>query len=267
MNDIEKENVSGAAGRSSISAWPLQVLPHYPAIPPPLDIPLTSLPDHSCPYLPGRVAGDRAIWAGSAPAAVYEKFMDAGFRRSGKLLYQPACRGCRDCLSIRVPLQRFQPNKSQRRCVRRNADLVISHDAPRCSDEKFALYCKYVSGWHGRTDVEGPAGFESFLYHSPLESTIEFEYRCPDSRLLAVGICDLCPSVLSSVYLYFDPTESQRGLGTFAALHEIAFARQQSLQYYYLGYWVRNCRSMEYKQNFGPNEVLCGDGIWRPGMI
>jgi leucyl-tRNA---protein transferase len=241
----------------------LPVYSHYPAIPPPLDISLAWLPEHPCPYLPGYVAVDRAIWAGSVPSAIYEGFMDAGFRRSGKLLYQPACRGCRACASIRVPVAEFKPDKAQRRCARRNADLRVTHGAPHYSAEKFALYRKYLVDWHHRQDVESPTAFQSFLYDSPLESTLEFEYRDPAGRLLAAGICDLCPSVLSSVYLYFDPAEARRGLGTFAALHEIQFAAERGLGYYYLGYWVAGCRAMEYKSNFRPNEILQPDGVWR----
>lgn len=257
-SDVGLKDPEAGAARS------LPVLSHYPAIRPPIQIPLAWLPEHPCPYLPGRWATDRAIWAGAVPAAVYEQFMDAGFRRSGKLLYQPACRGCRACASIRIPVPAYRPDKSQRRCARRNADLQVTHGPPQCSAEKFELYRKYLVHWHERQDVESPAAFESFLYDSPLETTLEFEYRDPAGRLLAVGICDMCPSVLSSVYLYFDPSESRRGLGTFAAMHEIEFAARRGLSHYYLGYWVENCGAMEYKSNFRPNEVLHPDGVWRP---
>lgn len=243
---------------------PLPLFSHYPAIPPPLKLSLTALPEHPCPYLPGRMATDRAIWAGSMPPEIYQQFMDAGFRRSGKLLYQPACSGCRACISIRVPVAAFRPNKSQRRCARRNSDLRITRQRLAFSEEKFELYRKYLVEWHQRQDVEGPAAFKSFLYDSPLESTLEFEYRDGRGRLVAVGICDLCPAVLSSVYLYFDPAESRRGLGTFAALHEIEFARQRGLRHYYLGFWVEACGAMAYKRNFVPNEILHPDGAWRP---
>lgn len=209
------------------------------------------------------MAEDRGVWAPSVRPALYQQFMDAGFRRSGKLLYQPACRGCRACLSIRVPVAEFRPDKSQRRCARRNADLRITHAPPALSQEKLSLYEKYVRLWHGREEPNAVEGLESFLYESPLATTMESEYRDPAGRLLAVGICDLCPSVLSSVYLFFDPDEARRGLGTFAVLSEIAFAAERKLAYYYLGYWVQQCRAMEYKANFRPNQVLQPDGVWR----
>jgi arginyl-tRNA--protein-N-Asp/Glu arginylyltransferase len=243
---------------------PVQLSCAYPALPAPVDVSLVTLPEHPCPYLPDRIAEDRAIWASAMPSGLYKQFMDAGFRRSGHLVYQPVCRGCRACLSIRVPVREFRPDKSQRRCERRNSDLLVTQQRPVFSEEKFALYEKYIRQWHGRADLEGESAFEAFLYDSPLQSTIEFEYREPSSsRLIAVGICDRCPEALSSVYFYFDPELRSRGLGTFGAVREIRFAAENGLPYYYLGYWVKGCGAMEYKRNFRSNEVLQSDGVWR----
>jgi arginine-tRNA-protein transferase len=191
--------------------------------------------------------------------------MDAGFRRSGKLLYQPACQGCRACQPIRVPVERFKPSKSQRRCIRRNADLRVTANEPRASDEKFDLYRRYVAGRFGRQareDEDGRESFERFLYDSPVQ-TLEFCYRDPAGRLLAVGICDVCAESLSSVYFYYDPGEARRGLGNFGAVYEIETAGKLGIPYYYLGYWVSGCGAMKYKADFHPNEILYSDGVWR----
>ena len=252
-----------SSSQSPIANRRAQILSHYPAIPPPIDVRLVSLPEHPCPYLPGRTAGDRALWANQITPEAYEKFMDAGFRRSGKLVYQPACRGCRECRPIRLAVADFRPDKSQRRCAHKNGDLRISHALPKATEEKLQMYQRYLRDWHGRTDVEDSTAFTSFLYESPLNTTVEFEYRDPSSRLLAVGICDVCPRSLSSVYFYFDPAEARRGLGTFGILCEIGFAAARGLPCYYLGYWVRGCAKMQYKNAFRPNELLDGDGVWR----
>jgi len=259
----ETPSVAGSS-KSQIANRKSQILSHYPALPPPINVPLAWLPDHPCPYLPGRTVSDRVIWAGSMAPGTYEQFMDAGFRRSGKLVYQPACRGCRACRPIRIRVADFRPDKSQRRCARGNADLRVTHAPPVASSEKLEMYQRYLHDWHGREDVEDSSAFASFLYDSPLNTTVEFEYRDASSRLLAVGICDACPQSLSSVYFYFDPDESHRGLGTFGILCEIDFAAARGLRYYYLGYWVTGCQKMEYKSAFRPNEVLDGDGVWRP---
>ena len=245
---------------------PPQTFSHYPAAPPPVKVRLVTVGDQPCSYLPGRVSESRAAWADDIPGALYHRFMDAGFRRSGRLLYQPACRGCRACQSIRVPVANFQPSKSQRRSRRRNADLAVDIGEPLATDEKFDLYRRYLAGRFEREAGEdgGRESFERFLYDSPVQS-LEFCYRDPSGALLAVGICDVCAESLSSVYFYYDPAEGRRGLGTFGAVYEIEAAARLGIPYYYLGFWVSGCAAMEYKSGFRPNQVLCPDGVWRPG--
>src|SRR5688500_15078780 len=115
----------------------------YPALSPPVKVSLVTLPAHPCPYLPGRMSRSRAFWGGRVDPGVYHKLMDANFRRSGRLVYQPVCRGCRACQSIRVPVAAFKPDKSQRRCRRKNEDLVVTVGEPQATDEKFELYRRY----------------------------------------------------------------------------------------------------------------------------
>jgi arginine-tRNA-protein transferase len=207
----------------------------------------------------------RGFASGDIPGGIYHQFMDAGFRRSGRLVYQPVCNGCRECVSLRVPVTTFTPSKSQRRCLRRNYDLQITGGEPSPDEEKFALYQRYMTQWHGRADeVEAPDAWETylaFLYDSPVQS-LEFCYRNAAGQLLAVGICDVCSQSMSSVYFYHEPLESRRGLGIFGALYEIEFARREGIAFYYLGYWVRGCAAMEYKANFRPCEILRPDGTW-----
>jgi arginine-tRNA-protein transferase len=243
-----------------------QTFSHYPAIPPPLRLRLSTLPLHDCPYLPPRFARNRAFLAEDMLPETYDRFMDAGFRRSGRVIYQPVCGGCRACVPIRVPVETFRPSKSQRRCWRRNRDLTVSIDDAQTGDEEaFALYLRYVTQWHeGRASGTSRADFIGFLYDSPVH-TLEFKYRDAAGRLQGVGICDLSPRALSSVYFYFEPSEHHRRLGTFGALYEIAHARRLGLGHYYLGYWIAGCGSMSYKAGFRPFELLCGDGVWRPG--
>jgi arginine-tRNA-protein transferase len=194
---------------------------------------------------------------------VYHGFMDAGFRRSGKVFYQPVCRGCRECVPIRVPTDRFTPSKSQRRVVRRNADLTISTGPAEATEEKYDLYRRYQSARHDREPGEdGPDAFRSFLYDSPVD-TVEFQYRTPDHRLVAVGITDVCRRSLSSVYFYFDPSESARSLGIFGAISEIEWARNFEIPDYYLGFYVKNSAKMKYKVSFLPSELLTSCGVWK----
>lgn len=204
----------------------------------------------------------RAFWINRLPAGAYRAFMDANFRRSGRMIYQPTCDACRACRQLRVVVDEFAASASQRRCGRKNAELRVTFARPVLTDEKIDLYGKYLHHWHGRPDEGGANNLGPFLYDSPTD-TLEFEYRAPKTdALLAVGICDVSPTSLSSVYFYFDPAHASRGLGTFGALHEIAFARERGIPYYYLGYWIKDCARMNYKARFLPHDVLKAGGGW-----
>lgn len=229
---------------------------------PPVDIRLTVLGDVPCPYLPGQVETIRAVMASGIDGATYRAFMDVGFRRSGRMLYQPVCRACNACVPLRVLTEEFAPTKSQRRVQRKNNDLTIDVGRPELTDEKFALYARYVHDWHARPEEADIEAMRTFLYDSPTD-TLEFTYRDAAGKLLAVGICDLSPTSLSSVYFYFDPAEAKRSLGTYGALAELDWCRQRGLPHYYLGYWIADCQAMAYKAGYTPHEILGADGVWR----
>jgi leucyl-tRNA---protein transferase len=194
-------------------------------------------------------------------AATYQALMDLGFRRSGKLVYRPACEGCRECVPIRVPVDRFRLSRSQRRVWRRNQDVHVAVGEPRSSDEKWRMYVEYLRQRHDGTMSESREDFQEFLY-AAVTDTLEMVYRAGD-RIVAVGIVDACPGCLSSVYFYFGPAQSRRSLGTFGALCEIAECRRRGLAYWYAGYYVRECAAMNYKADFRPYELLGPDGLWR----
>ena len=178
-------------------------MPNPPALSPPARVRLTTLPDVACPYLPGRVETLRAVLASRIDGPTYHAFLDANFRRSGRMIYQPVCRECRECRSLRVPTATFTPTASQRRVARKNAGLQISVDRPVLTDEKIDLYARYVAGRHDKPGDADAAGLRQFLYESPTD-TLEFVYH-DAGRVIGVGICDASPLSLSSVYFYFDP--------------------------------------------------------------
>lgn len=170
-------------------------------------------------------------------------------------------------MPIRVPVQDFAASRSQRRVLRRNEDIRVTIDAPQANDEKWRLYRAYRCWQHDDPECDEREDFEEFLYRSPLEEsgrtrTLEMSYWIGE-RLAAVGIVDACPSALSSVYVYFDPIHAQRSLGVFSALREIEECRRRGLAYWYIGYYVRECRRMNYKAQYRPYELLGADGVWR----
>lgn len=96
-----------------------------------------------------------------------------------------------------------------------------------------------------------PEGFGSFHYQYYLDGVI-----------IAVGVIDILPECVSSVYFYYDPDYSFLSLGTYASLREIALVRELSktsvqLTNYYLGFYIPTCPKMRYKANVKPSYLLC----------
>lgn len=213
-----------------------------------------------CPYLPGRLSRSEAYQVDQLDGALYERLLARGFRRSGRVVYRPRCRGCQECRQLRVRVQDFAPTRSMRRVARRNADVRITAGSPEATEEKFALFHAYLSDRHDESMERTFKAFTGFLYDSPTD-TLEFSYWLGE-RLIGVSIVDRCPGGLSSVYMYFDPCHGRRSLGTFSVLKEIDYCREQGLAYYYLGFYVSGSKTMSYKARFRHNQILVASDRW-----
>ncbi|MHC5108665.1 MAG: arginyltransferase [Planctomycetota bacterium] len=213
-----------------------------------------------CPYLPDRTSRSEVYSADGLTPELYEALMAFGFRRSGQIVYRPVCEGCRECRQLRVPVCSFVPTKSMRRAWRRNADTRVEIRPPLATEEKFQLFRRYLDYQHDSTMARTYESFRDFLYYAPMES-MEFSYFLRN-RLAAVSIADVCPNGLSSVYVFFDPELGKRSLGIYSALWEIDYCKKNNLDYYYLGFYVAQSKTMSYKARFRPNEVVADEGRW-----
>ncbi|RME35281.1 MAG: arginyltransferase, partial [Gammaproteobacteria bacterium] len=176
-------------------------------------------------------------------------------------VYRPQCEGCRACVPVRVPVERFRPDRRQRRCLRANADLEITERGPEFDPEHFALFERYLAARHAGGGMDQPTR-EDYLgfIRADWSDTLLYEFRLKD-RLLAVAVVDRLPDALSAVYTFFEPAGSRRGLGRHAVLSEIRLAREAHLKWLYLGYWISGCAKMRYKNEYRPLEYL-GPGGW-----
>lgn len=212
---------------------------------------------HSCSYLPEEQATTLFLDP-SQPmdASVYADLSEMGFRRSGDHLYRPHCQHCNACVPARIPANSFIPTRAQRRILKRNADLDIIGCVPRFTDEYFELYRRYIEQRHADGDMYPPSReqFSTFLVRDlPFCRFFEFRLR---GQLVAVAVTDLLPNGLSAVYTFYEPDEERRSLGRFAILWQVAEATRLTLDAVYLGYWIKNCKKMNYKTQYRPIELL-----------
>ncbi len=215
--------------------------------------------EHSCSYL-DRMART-AFLDPEYPVTneIYSALLRKGMRRSGDFIYQPACPGCAACQSLRIPVQRFRPSRSQRRCWQRNQDVRFVSRPPSFDAEHFRLYHRYLAARHPGSGMDDPQPerYMEFLT-ARWATTVFYELRL-GSELIGVAVTDVVTDGLSAVYTFFSPDLPDRGLGTLAILWQIREAERLGLPHVYLGYWIAEAATMRYKTRFRPAEVYRGD--------
>jgi leucyl-tRNA---protein transferase len=214
---------------------------------------------HACGYFGERTSQNLVIDPASPHLPqIYDAALARGYRRAGGHVYHPRCPRCHACVPARIPVARFRASRTQRRCMSRNADLQFQLETAGFTEERFALYRRYLELRHpgGGMDDPDPEDFSRFLF-TGWSPTAFLELR-HEGRLLAVAVTDITPRGLSAVYTFYDPSEEDRGLGTYAILRQIEVARERGLSHLYLGYWIANHPKMDYKARFRPLEVLEG---------
>ncbi|RKQ96338.1 arginine-tRNA-protein transferase [Kushneria sinocarnis] len=221
--------------------------------------------EHDCGYLDGHRATSLVLDpAHPLDRHTHDALLERGFRRSGGHLYTPYCRACSACIPVRVPVEAFSPDRTQRRLMQRNS-ILTAHEGPALfHHEHYALYDRYIRARHAQGAMYPPDQdqYRNFLtLGHDWARLVEFRHH---DELVAVAAMDRLEHGLSAVYTFFSPApEWQRhSLGSWAILWQIMHARALGLPHVYLGYWIRQSRKMRYKANFQPLEYLRG-GHWQ----
>ena len=238
---------------AALSATPSQWLRLY-----------TSAP-YGCSYLATEKARMQVLDPqATADTTIYAKLIEQGFRRSGLSIYRPACAHCQRCLPLRVPVDRFTPNRSQRRAIQQHAALQVRLLPLVFQPEHYALYQQYQQQRHAdcvadNAPENGEQEYRDFILASPVDSFLA-EFRTPAGQLKIVALTDCLPRALSAVYTFY-ANNPGASYGTYAILWQIAQARYWGLPHLHLGYWIENSAKMHYKSRFQPYEVL-DQGGW-----
>ena len=235
-----------------------------------------------CPYLAGRM--ERKLFTalqGEHAEALNDTLSKQGFRRSQNVLYRPACADCAACLSARIRVADFAPSKSQKRTLKRNAQLARQATSPWATEEQYALFRRYLDSRHadgGMADMD-IFEFAAMIEETPVRSRV-VEYKLPglaarlseeagpgrdphlESDLAAVCLTDVLDDGLSMVYSFYEPALHRNSLGTYIILDHVEIARAAGLPYVYLGYWVPGSPKMGYKASFAALEIY-KNGQWQ----
>ncbi|MCB1947664.1 MAG: arginyltransferase, partial [Nitrosomonas sp.] len=194
---------------------------------------------------------------------LYGRLLEQGYRRSGHFIYRPQCDRCHACQSVRIKVDAFKPNRSQRRCWNRHHFMTAWQHQLHFKKEHFLLYQRYQRARHmdSNMDYDKREQYRNFLLQSNVNSQLITFHDTKQLRI--ISFVDILPDGLSSVYTFYDPEVSQASYGTYSILWQIQQCRALGLSYLYLGYWIKEHKKMNYKANFQPLEILT-NGQWMP---
>jgi len=229
-----------------------------------ISVPLWLTAEHACSYLDDKQAQSAVVDPDfRLDTKLYSGLIEQGFRRSGDQVYIPYCQGCQACVPTRVPVAEFRPDRKQKRCAKRNEQTRVNIKPAEFDPRHFDLYRRYQAARHdkGEAGVISPQEYMQFLGSSWCDTWfVEFSIQ---EKLAAVAVVDVLDHALSAVYTFFEPEFADRSPGVFAVLWQIEQARKLNLDYVYLGFWIKDCRKMSYKNQYQPLFGLTGQQ-WLP---
>ncbi|PPC96181.1 arginyltransferase [Methylotenera mobilis] len=239
----------------------------------PSDTPLQKLQfyvttGYTCGYLPNKMAQSLiAAPQHLVDAKVYSGLIQQGFRRSGKFSYRPHCESCQECIPVRIILDQFSPNRSQKRAFKQHNNLTTAILPVGFHEEHYDLYVSYQRARHSEEKIQDETApqendveqYQSFLCQSNVESVM-VEFR-ENEQLKMVSVIDIVRDGISAVYTFYETKDTATSYGTYNVLWQTLWAKELGLPYLYLGYWIRDSKKMAYKQNYQPLEKLI-DGEW-----
>lgn len=208
----------------------------------------------------------------------YQHLVDNGwYRRGGVKMFRMMHNHSASCCDweTRVSVSQFKvgSHKSYKKVLRRMPTdrLTIETLPNHFSREAFDLYNSYHILRHDKPQKSEFSYCEHVVNSPVVNQTIDgVEYGTfhqlyrLDGKLVAVGIIDVIPKGMVSIYMWYDVTKevAKHSYGVYSALKEIEMvqernSRDPSVQYYYLQGWNPHNNKLSYKANYQPEEFYC----------
>lgn len=191
-----------------------------------------------------------------ATPAMMDRLWAMGWRHFGEEFFRYSISfdeaGQKTIQPLRIDLSKFSPSKSQRRVLRKNADLEVKFVPASLHDSVCEMFQRHKQ----RFESNIPDHLSNFLGDHPgqLIPCHECQVWLKD-EFIAASFLESSHTAASSVYGLFEPAHSTRSLGIFTMLSEMKWALDHGLRYYYSGYATREPSHYDYKKNFAGLEI------------
>lgn len=213
-----------------------------------------------CAYLDGRKSRMEYRYIKGCSYNLNDSLVRRGWRRFGEYFSRPQCDGCKDCLSVRIDASEFKFSKSIRRILKKNQNCTsIMVRKPSVTKDHVNLYNKYHSYMQKKRnwkyfELNLQTYYELYV-NGYGDFGLEFLYFC-EGKLVGVDLVDETSDGVSSIYFFYDPDFSHLSLGRYSIYQQILYTQAKEKRWIYLGYYVKECQSLNYKNSFKPLDIL-----------
>ena len=208
----------------------------------------------------------------------YQELIDYGwYRRGGVKMFRLRCNhnAYHADWETRVNALQFdrRSHKSYGRVLKRMPKdrLTVETLPTHFNRDAFDLYNDYHVVKHEKP-LKSMFSYCEHVVNSPIQpqtidgidyGTFHQLYRL-DGKLVAIGIIDVVPKGVVSIYMWYDLTKSvaKFSFGVYSALKEIELAcdyhkRNPNMRHYYMQGWSALNKKLAYKSNYTPGSFYC----------
>ena len=164
-------------------------------------------------------------------------------------------------MPLRINLEKFKLSRSQKRILKRNADLEVRIRPAFVNSEVVDMFERHKE----RFVYNVPDTIYTFVSKRPSMIPCDCKSLCVylNDKLIGISYLDVGREACSSVYQCFEPTESRRSLGVLMILYSLQYAREKDKTYYYPGYAYEESSHYDYKKKFAGLEHFDWKVGWR----
>lgn len=214
-----------------------------------------------CSYLDNKEQTTHYKVINQCSAQMTQELIERGYRRFGRMYFRPVCSDCEECQSIKIDVENYSFSKSEKRVIKKAKEIEIYTQKPSLSQEHLNLFESYHLHMQSKKNWNYQKTTPDHYYHSFVDGHEDYGYEILyffEDELIGVDLIDILEDGISSIYFYYNPDYSHFSLGKLSLLQQISIAKEANKKWIYLGYYVEECSSLNYKANYKPYITLQG---------
>jgi leucyl-tRNA---protein transferase len=180
-------------------------------------------------------------------------FLERGWFRMGQTIFTTNFLNFKgefySALWLRVNLQDYTVDKAETKLMKMNSKFRVVIQPFKLNDENENLYSVYRES----VSFEASNSLHQLMYRDSIHdifNTLSVNVY-DDNTLIACGLFDLGKHSAAGITSFYHPAYKKYSLGKFLIYMKISYCRENSMKYFYPGYFVPGYTAFDYKLSIG----------------